>query len=99
MCGQTGHIRKMCKNQPQKAHMVQQGEGGESVLEADVDEELPLWNIATILPTNKTPAGYVVTLEVDNKQLRMELDTGASVSQRPGITPSQMYLWNIRICD
>ena len=80
MCGQTGHIRKMCKIQPQKAHMVQQGEGGESVLEADVDEELPLWNIATILPTNKTPAGYVVTLEVDSKPLRMELDTGASVS-------------------
>ena len=85
-CGKLGHIAKMCRSKkllpPSRPHPKVEfvGQEGEEAKELPTDpEEFPLMNIRVVKPT-LSHAGIMLDLVVEGKPLRMELDTGASVS-------------------
>lgn len=96
-CKRYGHIAKMCRDR--RIHQV--GEE-EELSEGENTEDLPLLNIQ-VVKRGSYKAGIGVDLSVDGKALKMELDTGASVSivskktwqevlGSPLLTPSMLRL-------
>ncbi len=88
-CGKTGHLRKACKSekkggesQPRSVrHVVE-----ESETESELEEE-PIFQVKS---NQKTPP-YEVTVEADGCKVKLEVDTGSSVSLMPRCTFEKLW--------
>ena len=80
-CGKTGHLVRVCRNKSAGERKQQQSSGKKSVHhvkespEEESDDDFALYSMNS---TSK-PCPYLVNIEVDEKPLQMEIDTGASL--------------------
>lgn len=83
LCGKRGHIRPMCKEHRAQANVVDQYDEGE--LSSDFDNI----DVADILVAAKAHISnpYSINVRVNDVDITMEIDTGASVS----LIPFHMY--------
>ena len=86
-CGRIGHLARMCKAPkqplpPQRAAFV--GQEADAETESTLDDEfddLSLMNIQVVKPVlSAHQGGIMLDVKLGTKPLRMELDTGASVT-------------------
>ena len=109
-CGKVGHIAKVCRSRakpqkstaakaPQQQHSLQLDE-----LSSDSESECPEYGMHNVTVGHSDP--IVATIEINNSNLQMEIDTGASRSivgentfkqlwpeeQQPTITPAKVKL-------
>lgn len=81
-CHQQGHIKPVCPRNSRRNHRIHHVEEN---LDDSPDDNIEAYlNKMKVLPMHKNTAKiiqpYYVTLHVNGKPLRMEIDTGASVS-------------------
>ena len=82
-CGQFGHIKPMCRRRQGQTNAVYEQSDQEQPY---VDTHFA--NVLTIEKYSKTSNPYKINLLVNNSNLSMEIDTGASVS----LIPYSLYL-------
>lgn len=76
-CGKIGHIKRACLSRDKPSHTPRKTPGDvRRVEEEQGEDEYTLFNV----PSSKKSKPYVITLEVERQQLKMEIDTGASLS-------------------
>ena len=94
-CGKLGHLARVCRSQANQWRATRRTQWVESdpqqttitpVVEGEEGEEDLIFQVGS---TNNYP--YEVVLEVDGKRLRMEIDTGASVSLISQATQKSLY--------
>ena len=106
-CGKRGHIRRACRSrgkpqqsqqsgkrsQPHTANVLV-GEGTEGATASDEDDTMPVYTMYNISNQGANP--WSVTVQADRADLRMEIDTGASVSIISMATYQATWLENER---
>ena len=75
-CGKVGHLQKACRSKPKK-NAIQQGI---HAVESCMTEEYQLYPIHTSQDSKSPHNPYVVEIDLDEHPVKMEIDTGASVS-------------------
>ena len=83
-CGKVGHLQKVCRSKPKK-DAIQQGskaarQQGINAVESCMTEEYQLYPIHTSQDSKSPHNPYVVEIDLDEHPVKMEIDTGASVS-------------------
>ena len=79
-CGKLGHIARVCKSTRRPGMRTGYvGQELEPDEEVETSDDLPMLNIQMVKPT-LSQSGIFLDLHVEGKPVKMELDTGASVS-------------------
>ena len=96
-CNRKGHLKPVCpdahkKAEPeQKPHYKRKNKKVHSVKAEETESDYPLCHITATVQTTKRSPPLEVDLQVDEKPLRMELDTGAALSLVNEVTYRQLW--------